>query len=224
MREIYIFFEHPTPATHSTLPPGCTSPPAAACQHQRFVSRRMCGRARLTNCRNPCTGYSHLPLAPCSCPCPCPCCCPHSLAKPLAAQPTRYLSFNATHHQQQRRFKQAAAEANRVEAASYFIHGEWQLHVNCDAATWPATAAAASVPASSSDLNSDCVEDEGDDAADCDAYAGVAVASSSSSMCTLCQLTATIQPVCTSESATPLYTLNAFLWLWLSLPSRPKPF
>lgn len=61
MREIYIFFEHPTPATHSTLPPGCTSPPAAACQHQRFVSRRMCGRARLTNCRNPCTGYSHLP-------------------------------------------------------------------------------------------------------------------------------------------------------------------
>lgn len=107
MREIYIFFEHPTPATHSTLRPACTSPPAAACQHQRFVSRRMCGRARLTNCRNPCTGYSHLPLAPCSwpcpCPCCCPCCCPHSLAKPLAAQPTRYLSFNATHHQQQRR-------------------------------------------------------------------------------------------------------------------------
>lgn len=152
---------YPTfPTSHSASTPSC---PPAACQHQRFVSSRMCGRSRLTNCRAvslATPAWTHLPpcnlpltpstaAAPFPYPYSFPFCCPYSLAKPLASQPTRYLSFNTTHHHQQQqrqqlwqRLQSRQLRARLVEeAASYFIHGKWhKLHVNCDAVTWPAPA------------------------------------------------------------------------------------
>lgn len=129
IREIYIFFEHPAPAAGATLPLLPLSPaPPAACQHQRFVWSRMCGRARLPNCRNPCTGHSHLP----------PSLPPFFLLLPLRSRQTTCHTANALFVFQRDASSAAAAEEAAAEAASYFIHGKWQLHVNCDAATWPA--------------------------------------------------------------------------------------
>lgn len=90
------------------------------------------------------------------------CCCLFSLPLPLAlllpllSRQTTCRTANALFVFQHDASSSAAAEAATVrqrlqsrqlrarlveEAASYYIHGKWhKLHVNCDAATWPAPA------------------------------------------------------------------------------------
>lgn len=92
IREIYIFFEHPAP---STSPP--VSPPLLRV-NTNDLCRAECAAVRVCQTvATPARGTVTCPLPSL----PSSSCCPCSLVKPLAAQPTRYLSFNATHHQQQ---------------------------------------------------------------------------------------------------------------------------